>query len=211
MRPCLKTNKHLPPKLNSSDNSQSHSFCDLIPSDGFPALSGHPDDVLHTVISGWDVLGSLHLWTSRSWDAGALPARVLLTYSDYHQQQRNIKTSLLPSHLVNTTPFIFLGEVPQTDSNKSIKNGKLKPPTTKCDILEPARARHTFPWIPLKDLCKNLLSLVQLITEILLYTKSTFYITYDGNEIKYLSRWVGCLWCVCNAHTRVRFETSESP
>lgn len=110
-----------------------------------------------------------------------------------------------PSHLVNTTPFIFLGEVLQTDSNKSIKNGELKPPTTKCDtlepararqkppttkcdILEPARARHTFPWIPLKDLCIILLSLVQLITEILLYAKSTFYITYDGNEIKYLSR-----------------------
>ena len=210
MRPCLKTNKHFPPKLNIN-SSQSHSFCDLIPSDGFTAVSGHPDDVLHTVISGWDVLGSLHLWTSRSWDAGALPARVHLTYCDYHQQQRNIKTSLLPSHLVNTTPFIFLGEVLQTDSNKSIKNGKLKPPTTKCDILEPARARqkppitkcdtlepatarHTFPWITLKDLCKKLLSLMQLITDILLYAKSTFYITYDGNEIKYLSRWVGCLW-----------------
>lgn len=143
--------------------------------------------MFYTVISGRDVLGSLHLWTSISWDSGALPARVHLTYCDYHQQQKNIKTTLLPLHLVSTTQFIFLGEVPQTDSNKSIKTETLKPPTTKRDTLEPARARHTFPWITLKDLCKNLLSSVQLITEILLYANSTFYITYDRNEIKYLS------------------------
>lgn len=188
MGPCLKTNKHLPPKLNinSSGNSQSHSFCDLIPSDGFTAVSGHPDDVLHSY--QW----ARSVRVSSSLDKHKLRLRCssstcALNRLWYHQQQKNIKTTLLPLHLVSTTQFIFLGEVPQTDSNKSIKTETLKPPTTKCDTLEPARARHTFPWITLKDLCKNLLSSVQFITEILLYANSTFYITYDRNEIKYLS------------------------
>lgn len=51
--PVSKLTSTFYPNFNiSSGNSQSHSFCDLIPSDGFTVMSGHPDDVLHTVISG---------------------------------------------------------------------------------------------------------------------------------------------------------------
>lgn len=188
MGPCLKTNKHLPPKLNinSSGNSQSHSFCDLIPSDGFTAVSGHPDDVLHSYqwarcvrVSSSLEKHKLRLRCSSS--TCALNILWLPPTAEEHKDH-SPPSPLSQHHSI----YIFRGGT-QTDSNKSIKTETLKPPTTKCDTLEPARARHTFPWITLKDLCKNLLSSVQLITEILLYANSTFYITYDRNEIKYLS------------------------
>lgn len=169
--------------------------------------------MFYTVISGRDVLGSLYLWTSISWDSGALPAHVHLTYCDYHQQQKNKNTTLLPLHLVSTTQFIFLGEVSQTDSNKSIKTETWTLPLQSViyqNLLELVIHFHGSLW---RTFVKNLLSLVQLITEILLYANSTFYITWqERDEIsKYISGLSMVCVCVCNAHTRVRFERSESP